>query len=59
MYYQKNHGFIKEGNPSSWERIICEIDVNDIENLENLARFVSIDDSDEKCKNLIVVNDGE
>ena len=38
---------------------MCEIDVNDIENLENLARFVSIDDSDEKCKNLIVVNDGE
>ena len=53
-FFQKNHGFIQEGNPSVKDVIVEEelngIDTNDIANLEDSPRFVFID---EECENLI------
>ena len=58
-YFQKNHGFIEDGNPSENVVIVDEdldgIDIDDIRNLADLPRLESID---EECGNLRVVNDG-
>ena len=57
--FKKDHGFIEEDNPSEKAVIVEEklncADIDDIENLEDLPRFVLID---EKCRNLKVVKDG-
>ena len=53
-----NHNFIEEDNPSEKVVIVEEelnrVDIDDIGNLENLPRFLFID---EECGNLKVVND--
>ena len=45
---KRNHGFIEENNPSEKVLIVEEElnhnDIDDIRNLEDLARFVLIDD---------------
>ena len=55
-----NHGFIEENNPSEKVVIVEEelngVDIDDIENLENLPRFVLF--IDEECGNLKLVSDG-
>ena len=57
--FLKNDGFTQEGNPPKKavlvEKEIDGIDIDDIRNSEDLPRLVFID---EKCENLIVVNDG-
>ena len=59
MFSKKNHGFLEEDNPSEKAVIIEEelncVDIDDIGNLEDLPRFVFIE---EACGNLKVVNDG-
>ena len=55
-----NHGFIEENNPSEKVVIVEEelngVDIDDIENLENLPRFLLI--MHEECGNLKLVIDG-
>ena len=57
---QKKHGFIEEDKPSENIAIVEEelnrFDIDGIENLENLPRFVFIN---KECGNLKVVNDDE
>ena len=59
FYFQKTRAFIEEDNPSEKNVTVEErldvIDIDDIGNLEDSPRLVLIY---EKCKNLIVVNDG-
>ena len=54
-----NYGFFEEDNPSEKVVIVEEelnrVDINDIGNLQNLPRFMFID---EECGNLKVANDG-
>ena len=58
FYFQKNHGFIEKEKPSENVVIVGEelnrFDIDGTENLENLTRFLFID---EECVNLEVVND--
>ena len=57
---KKNQGFIEEDKPSENAVIVEEelnrFNIDGIENLDNLPRFVFID---EECGNLKVVNDDE
>ena len=57
---KKKHGFIEEDKPSENIAIVEEelnrFDIDGIENLENLPRFVFIN---KECGNLKVVNDDE
>ena len=56
---KKNHGFIQEGNPSEKAVIVVEelysIDKDNIGNLKDPPRLMFIN---EKCEDLILVNDG-
>ena len=53
IFQNKNHGFIKEGNPSKKvviaEKNLDDIDIDDVGNLENSPRLTFID---EECGNL-------
>ena len=59
VLFSKTRAFIEEDNPSEKNVTVEErldvIDIDDIGNLEDSPRLVLIY---EKCKNLIVVNDG-
>ena len=60
LLFSKKHGFIEEDKPSENAVIVEEelnrFNIDGIENLDNLPRFVFID---EECGNLKVVNDDE
>ena len=60
LLFYKKHGFIEEDKPSENVVIVEEelnrFDIDGIENLENLPRFVFIN---KECGNLKVVNDDE
>ena len=60
LLFSKKHGFIEEDKPSENVVIVEEelnrFDIDGIENLENLPRFVFIN---KECGNLKVVNDDE
>ena len=60
FYFHKNHGFTEEDK--FWENVIIvekelnRFDIDDVENFENLPRFVFME---EEYGNLKVVNDNE
>ena len=59
FYLKKNDGFIYKSNSSEKNVLVEEkldcIDIDDIRNIEDSPRLVFID---EKCGNILVVNDG-